>query len=219
MDTVGFRDGLWADFYGGRLTDQARMAERLRRPRFGALEIEVTINDPEAYARPWIVTVNQHVGAGPGTARIRLSRKREGRSAARRQVAPRGRVVVSGFTRTACQRGRRRSCPPGIGSCTRRRSGFTRSVNTDGSGGLSCAVSAMTSTADRWSFRISPELEVDLPMFLALRETRSSEPAAGMLPARANGAFSTTNLPEENKSDERTKIYDLRGSEAIGKNP
>ena len=62
VDTVGFRDGLWADFYGSPLTDQARMTERFRRPRFGALEIEVTINDPKAYTRPWTVTVNQHLG-------------------------------------------------------------------------------------------------------------------------------------------------------------
>lgn len=59
---MGFRDGLWADFYGSPLTDQARMTERFRRPRFGALEIEVTINDPKAYTRPWTVTVNQHLG-------------------------------------------------------------------------------------------------------------------------------------------------------------
>ena len=62
VDTVGFRDGLWADFYGSPLTDQARMTERFRRPRFGALEIEVTIDDPKAYTRPWTVTVNQHLG-------------------------------------------------------------------------------------------------------------------------------------------------------------
>jgi hypothetical protein len=38
VDTVGFRDGLWADFWGSPLTDRAQMTERIRRPRFGALE-------------------------------------------------------------------------------------------------------------------------------------------------------------------------------------
>jgi hypothetical protein len=35
------------------------MTERIRRPRFGALEIEVTIDDPKAYTKPWTVAVNQ----------------------------------------------------------------------------------------------------------------------------------------------------------------
>jgi hypothetical protein len=61
VDTIGFRDGLWADFYGSPLTDRARMTERIRRPRFGALEIEVTIDDPKAYTKPWTVSVNQHL--------------------------------------------------------------------------------------------------------------------------------------------------------------
>ena len=37
------------------------MTERIRRPRFGALEIEVTIDDSKAYGRPWTVAVNQHL--------------------------------------------------------------------------------------------------------------------------------------------------------------
>jgi hypothetical protein len=61
IDTIGFRDGLWADFYGSPLTDGARMTERIRRPNYGTLEVQVTIDDPKAYTRPWIVNVNQHL--------------------------------------------------------------------------------------------------------------------------------------------------------------
>jgi hypothetical protein len=61
VDTIGLRDGLWADFYGSPLTDQARMTERFRRPNFGTLEIQVTIDDPKAYTKPWTVNVNQHL--------------------------------------------------------------------------------------------------------------------------------------------------------------
>ena len=61
VDTVGFRDGLWADFWGSPLTDRARMTERIRRPRFGALEIDVTIDDPKAYTKPFTATVNNHL--------------------------------------------------------------------------------------------------------------------------------------------------------------
>jgi hypothetical protein len=61
VETIGFRDGLWADFNGSPLTDGARMIERFRRPNYGTLEIEVTIDDPKAYTKPWTVSVNQHL--------------------------------------------------------------------------------------------------------------------------------------------------------------
>jgi hypothetical protein len=61
VETVGLRDGLWADFYGSPLTDQARMTERFRRPNYGTLEVQVTIDDPKAYTKAWTVNVNQHI--------------------------------------------------------------------------------------------------------------------------------------------------------------
>src|SRR5262245_49529130 len=61
VETIGLRDGLWADFYGSPLTDQARMTERFRRPSYGALEVRVTIDDPKAYMKSWTVNVNQHI--------------------------------------------------------------------------------------------------------------------------------------------------------------
>jgi hypothetical protein len=61
VETTGLRDGLWADFYGSPLTDQARMTERFRRPTYGTLQIQVTIDDPRAYTKPWTVNVNQHI--------------------------------------------------------------------------------------------------------------------------------------------------------------
>jgi hypothetical protein len=59
--TSGFRDGLWADFGGSPLTDRASIIERFRRPSYGRLEVEVTVDDPGAYTRPWTVRLNQHV--------------------------------------------------------------------------------------------------------------------------------------------------------------
>jgi hypothetical protein len=61
VETNGLRDGLWADFYGSPLTDQARMTERYRRPNYGTLHIQVTIDDPKAYTRPWTVNVDQRI--------------------------------------------------------------------------------------------------------------------------------------------------------------
>ena len=61
VQTSGFRDGLWADFNGSPLTDRAKVTERFRRPTFGHLEVQVTIDDPKAYTRPWTIQLNQHI--------------------------------------------------------------------------------------------------------------------------------------------------------------
>ena len=58
VDTMGFKDGIWLDAKGNPLTDQARTTERIRRPNYGSLEIQITVNDPKAYTRPWTTTRN-----------------------------------------------------------------------------------------------------------------------------------------------------------------
>jgi len=57
--TAGFTDGLWLDRSGSPLTDAARMTERIRRPSYGRLEIELTVDDPKAYTAPWTVTLRE----------------------------------------------------------------------------------------------------------------------------------------------------------------
>ena len=57
--TIGFRDGTWLDRNGSPMTDAARVTERFRRITFGRLEVEVTVDDPKAYTRPWTVTLTQ----------------------------------------------------------------------------------------------------------------------------------------------------------------
>jgi hypothetical protein len=59
VQTTGFRDGLWLDTGGSPLTDAASITERFRRVNFGTLEIELTINDPKAYTKPWTIHVTQ----------------------------------------------------------------------------------------------------------------------------------------------------------------
>jgi hypothetical protein len=59
VETSGFRDDLWLDARGDPLTEQGKMTERIRRPNYGNLEVEMTINDPKAYTAPWTVKVNQ----------------------------------------------------------------------------------------------------------------------------------------------------------------
>jgi hypothetical protein len=61
VETSGFRDGGWLDIIGNPLTDAAKMTERFRRPNYGTLEIDITIDDPKAYTKPWTVRVNQRI--------------------------------------------------------------------------------------------------------------------------------------------------------------
>ena len=59
VQTNGLRDGLWLDMSGNPLTDAALLTERIRRPNFGTLRVDFTVNDPKAYTRPWTVTLEQ----------------------------------------------------------------------------------------------------------------------------------------------------------------
>jgi len=59
VETTGFRDDLWLDARGNPLTEQGKMIERIRRPNYGNLEIEITIDDPKAYTAPWTVKITE----------------------------------------------------------------------------------------------------------------------------------------------------------------
>ncbi len=61
VETSGFRDDVWLDINGSPLTNTGRMIERFRRPNYGNLEIEVTIDDPKVYTRPFTVKVRQKI--------------------------------------------------------------------------------------------------------------------------------------------------------------
>ena len=59
VDTAGFNDEGWLDNFGKPSTDQLRVTERFRRKDFGHMDIEITIDDPKAYTKPWTVTLRQ----------------------------------------------------------------------------------------------------------------------------------------------------------------
>ena len=61
VHTIGITDGQWGDRSGSPLTDAAKITERFRRVNFGKMEIEITVDDPKAYTRPWTVKVNQFI--------------------------------------------------------------------------------------------------------------------------------------------------------------
>jgi hypothetical protein len=61
VQTSGFRDGMWFDRSGSPITDAAKLTERFRRINYGALEIEVTMDDPKAYTKPWTVKLTEFI--------------------------------------------------------------------------------------------------------------------------------------------------------------
>ena len=65
VETNGIRDDMWLDIQGSPVTESARVTERLTRKSFGIMEVEIAVNDPKAYTRPWSVTIE--MAAQPDT--------------------------------------------------------------------------------------------------------------------------------------------------------
>jgi hypothetical protein len=63
VQSSGFRDGLWLDSTGNPMTDAAKLTERFHRPDFGHMDIQITVDDPKAYTKPWTVTLHQMIQA------------------------------------------------------------------------------------------------------------------------------------------------------------
>ena len=57
VETSGFTERAWLDYDGHPHTEALRLTERYRRRDFGHLDVEITFDDPGAYARPWTVSV------------------------------------------------------------------------------------------------------------------------------------------------------------------
>jgi hypothetical protein len=55
VDTRGFNDRSWLDDYGMPHTEALHTAERFERPNVGNLNVQITIDDPKAYTKPWSV--------------------------------------------------------------------------------------------------------------------------------------------------------------------
>ena len=64
VETRGLNGKQWLDHGGLPASDKLTVIERFRRPTFGELEIDVTINDPTYYTRPWTATVKANYTTG-----------------------------------------------------------------------------------------------------------------------------------------------------------
>jgi hypothetical protein len=63
VESFGFNDRTWLDTSGHPHTEALRMTERYRRRDIGHMDIEVTLQDPAVYARPWTVAVKAELAA------------------------------------------------------------------------------------------------------------------------------------------------------------
>jgi hypothetical protein len=61
VQTTGFRDRGWIDEEGTPITSAARLTERFRRLNYGTLEIQISVDDPKTFTRPWGFTLNQRL--------------------------------------------------------------------------------------------------------------------------------------------------------------
>ncbi|MBV8845683.1 MAG: hypothetical protein JO307_22990 [Bryobacterales bacterium] len=61
VDTRGFNGKAWLDQLGKPSTDALHVTERFHRKDFGHMDMQITIDDPKAYTRPWTVTQEVHL--------------------------------------------------------------------------------------------------------------------------------------------------------------
>jgi hypothetical protein len=60
VETTGFNDKVWADAYGDPRSEQTRVTEHYRRLNHDTLELQVTIDDPKSYTKPWVSPPKLH---------------------------------------------------------------------------------------------------------------------------------------------------------------
>ena len=59
VDTAGFNDRGWLDARGHTHSDALRVTERFHRRDFGHMDVEITLDDPKTYARPFTIRLSQ----------------------------------------------------------------------------------------------------------------------------------------------------------------
>ena len=55
VDTIGFNDATWLDYGGNIHSDALHLTERFRRPDRTTLVIDITMEDPKAFTKPYVV--------------------------------------------------------------------------------------------------------------------------------------------------------------------
>src|SRR5580704_3727203 len=63
VESFGFNDRTWLDTSGHPHSEALRMTERYTRRNFGTLDLDVTLQDPSVYTKPWTVKVKAELAA------------------------------------------------------------------------------------------------------------------------------------------------------------
>jgi len=61
VESNGFNGKAWLSGQGNPISDSLHLTERIRRRDFGHMDIQLTIDDPKAYTKPWTVKMNQTI--------------------------------------------------------------------------------------------------------------------------------------------------------------
>ena len=61
VETRGFNGKAWLDQLGRPSTDSLSVIERFHRKDYGHMDLQVTVDDPKAYTKPWTVTEDVHL--------------------------------------------------------------------------------------------------------------------------------------------------------------
>jgi hypothetical protein len=59
VDTVGFNDKASLDIVGHPRSESLHLTERFFRRDYGHMEVQLTIDDPKTYTRPFTIRVNE----------------------------------------------------------------------------------------------------------------------------------------------------------------
>ena len=63
VDTIGLNDLTWLDDGGHPHSEALHVTERFTRRDFGHMDVQITIDDPQMYTRPWTVTIPKNLMA------------------------------------------------------------------------------------------------------------------------------------------------------------
>jgi hypothetical protein len=59
VDTAGFNDRSWLDAAGHPHSDALHVIERFHRRDIGHMEVQITIDDPASYTKPFTMKINE----------------------------------------------------------------------------------------------------------------------------------------------------------------
>lgn len=61
VETNGLKDDTWLDYQGSPITSKGKLVERFLRRNYGALDVDITVDDPSAYTKRWTATVHWQI--------------------------------------------------------------------------------------------------------------------------------------------------------------